>query len=193
MKENKTIEEGLEAYQAGRDKVKNGANTVNCNFRHFKTPEMTKEWEKGVKDEEIKSGENNIEENWEKEYYIKFQEKYPEFLTEEHDRIKDFIRNQIEQSRKEQHDKDMRKWEVMNKVNMDNALKAVNQAKKEGYIEGQCNQINEKVEVEMDNQLKKAKEEERALLREKIKNRDAQIMWEGDKYHKEKDILKILE
>lgn len=39
-------------YQAGYDCGKNGANTENCNFKWFDTPENTKEWERG-KEESI--------------------------------------------------------------------------------------------------------------------------------------------
>lgn len=36
------------AYEAGKDKRKNGANENNCNFRYFSTPRQTKAWEQGV-------------------------------------------------------------------------------------------------------------------------------------------------
>jgi len=35
------------AYEAGRDCALNGANTENCNFKWFATPESTAEWERG--------------------------------------------------------------------------------------------------------------------------------------------------
>jgi hypothetical protein len=35
------------AYAAGYDCGWNGANEKNCDFRFFRTPEMTREWEKG--------------------------------------------------------------------------------------------------------------------------------------------------
>ena len=41
-------EEIREAYEAGLDKHKNGANEINCNFRHFATKEQTKAWEQGA-------------------------------------------------------------------------------------------------------------------------------------------------
>ena len=34
-------------YEAGKDYAKNGANTVNCNFAIFSSPESTKAWEAG--------------------------------------------------------------------------------------------------------------------------------------------------
>lgn len=37
----------LEAYEYGRDYAANGANTTNCNFSIFSTPERTKAWEMG--------------------------------------------------------------------------------------------------------------------------------------------------
>ena len=40
------------AYDAGVDCARNGANTTNCDFRLFATPEMTKEWERGKRDGE---------------------------------------------------------------------------------------------------------------------------------------------
>ena len=47
-----TPQELKEAYKAGYDCGKNGANTVNCNFRYFSSPEKTKAWEQGKKDAE---------------------------------------------------------------------------------------------------------------------------------------------
>ena len=35
--------------QMGRDCALNGANTTNCNFRLFRSPEHTKAWERGNK------------------------------------------------------------------------------------------------------------------------------------------------
>lgn len=35
------------AYNFGYDCGKNGANTTNCNFSIFSTPENTKAWERG--------------------------------------------------------------------------------------------------------------------------------------------------
>lgn len=43
----------LEAYEAGRDCEANGANTENCNVRHFATAALTKAWEAG-KQAEVK-------------------------------------------------------------------------------------------------------------------------------------------
>lgn len=43
-------DEQMDAYEAGKDSVINGANTENCNFRIFSTPEKTKAWERGVAD-----------------------------------------------------------------------------------------------------------------------------------------------
>ena len=37
-------------YDAGRDCAINGANTDNCNFRWFSSPESTAEWERGKRD-----------------------------------------------------------------------------------------------------------------------------------------------
>jgi len=42
-----------EAYEAGKDKKENGANEINCNFRHFSTPEKTKAWEQGANGEPL--------------------------------------------------------------------------------------------------------------------------------------------
>ena len=39
-------------YQAGFDCGRNGPNTSNCDFRHFGTPEMTKDWEREKRDGE---------------------------------------------------------------------------------------------------------------------------------------------
>jgi len=36
-----------EAEKAGYDCGKNGANTTNCHFRLFASPELTKAWERG--------------------------------------------------------------------------------------------------------------------------------------------------
>ncbi len=41
-----------EAFAAGEDCVKNGANKKNCHFSIFATPELTKAWEAGKKDAE---------------------------------------------------------------------------------------------------------------------------------------------
>lgn len=38
-----------EAEQAGYDASKHGADTTNCNFRFFATPELTAAWERGHK------------------------------------------------------------------------------------------------------------------------------------------------
>ena len=38
-----------DAWLAGYDCEKNGANTQNCHFSFFSKPELTKEWEKGKK------------------------------------------------------------------------------------------------------------------------------------------------
>lgn len=35
------------AYEAGKDCALNGADTDNCNFKWFATPELLAEWEKG--------------------------------------------------------------------------------------------------------------------------------------------------
>lgn len=37
----------MSSYEAGRDCALNGANTNNCNFRYFATPESLAEWERG--------------------------------------------------------------------------------------------------------------------------------------------------
>ena len=34
-------------YEMGRDAKKNGASPINCHFSLFRTPEMTRAWEKG--------------------------------------------------------------------------------------------------------------------------------------------------
>lgn len=39
-------------YEAGFECGKNGANTTNCHFSFFSSPERTVEWEKGKKDGE---------------------------------------------------------------------------------------------------------------------------------------------
>lgn len=36
-----------EAYDSGVDCAKNGANTKNCNFIIFSSPEMSKAWQEG--------------------------------------------------------------------------------------------------------------------------------------------------
>ena len=41
-------QEILEAYQAGQDKLRNGANEENCNFRFFSSHQKTKAWEFGA-------------------------------------------------------------------------------------------------------------------------------------------------
>lgn len=41
-----------DAYDAGFDCGLNGPNTDNCDFRLFRTPEMTKAWEIGKRDGE---------------------------------------------------------------------------------------------------------------------------------------------
>lgn len=38
------------AYRMGRDAALNGANTKNCHFTLFATPEMTAGWERGNRD-----------------------------------------------------------------------------------------------------------------------------------------------
>lgn len=38
-----------QAFDFGYDAGKNGANTTNCNFAIFSTPEKTKAWERGKK------------------------------------------------------------------------------------------------------------------------------------------------
>lgn len=43
-------EELKEAYEAGIDYAKNGANENNCNFSLFSSKEKTKAWEQGVDD-----------------------------------------------------------------------------------------------------------------------------------------------
>lgn len=44
-------------YKLGYDCGLNGANTTNCDFRIFSTPENTKEWERGNKDGEMAKSE----------------------------------------------------------------------------------------------------------------------------------------
>lgn len=52
-----------EAYALGYSCGMNGANTTNCNFRAFSTPENTRAWERGKKDaEEIKDGVKKLNE-----------------------------------------------------------------------------------------------------------------------------------
>jgi hypothetical protein len=41
-----------DAYAAGYDCGMYGPNTANCDFRWFRSPEMTKDWERGKKDGE---------------------------------------------------------------------------------------------------------------------------------------------
>lgn len=41
-------------YEAGYDSVINGADSNNCNFKWFNTPENTQEWERGVKEAKAK-------------------------------------------------------------------------------------------------------------------------------------------
>jgi hypothetical protein len=41
------------AYDAGVDCAKNGANTTNCHFTIFATPELTAAWERGKTDAEF--------------------------------------------------------------------------------------------------------------------------------------------
>lgn len=38
------------AYDMGYDCGLNGANTTNCDFRNFSSPEFTQEWERGQRD-----------------------------------------------------------------------------------------------------------------------------------------------
>ncbi len=45
------MKESLE-YKAGYNCGKNGANTINCYFEFFSTPEKTKEWERSKTDAE---------------------------------------------------------------------------------------------------------------------------------------------
>ncbi len=42
-----------EAYDWGKDCAINGANKVNCNFKIFSSPELTKAWESGKKENKI--------------------------------------------------------------------------------------------------------------------------------------------
>jgi hypothetical protein len=39
-----------DAYAAGRDAARNGANTENCHFSNFATRELTQAWERGKAD-----------------------------------------------------------------------------------------------------------------------------------------------
>ena len=41
------------AYDMGKDCALKGANTTNCHFSIFSTPEKTKAWEQGKKDGEV--------------------------------------------------------------------------------------------------------------------------------------------
>ncbi len=41
-----------EAFELGKDYAKNGANTTNCNFSIFATPQLKDAWEKGSKQKE---------------------------------------------------------------------------------------------------------------------------------------------
>lgn len=47
-----------EAYEAGYDCAINGANTDNCNFKHFATLEHTKSWELGNRNGKGKNNGN---------------------------------------------------------------------------------------------------------------------------------------
>lgn len=40
------------AYAAGHDAGKHGPSVFNCDYRHFATPALTAEWERGKKDAE---------------------------------------------------------------------------------------------------------------------------------------------
>lgn len=56
----KTMRKNIrDAYLAGQDKRKNGANTTNCNFRHFATQDQTRAWEAGEKGEPLPEFLNN--------------------------------------------------------------------------------------------------------------------------------------
>lgn len=48
-----------EAFRAGYDCAVNGADTVNCHFRFFATPDLTRAWENGKRrgEESTKNGE----------------------------------------------------------------------------------------------------------------------------------------
>lgn len=46
-----------DAYDAGYDCGKNGANTHNCHFSFFSSPSLTKEWERGKSDAEKQTGQ----------------------------------------------------------------------------------------------------------------------------------------
>ncbi len=52
MKAIKQPAEFRDAYSAGYDCGMYGPNTRNCHFGWFRTPEMTKDWERGKKDGE---------------------------------------------------------------------------------------------------------------------------------------------
>ena len=41
-----------EAYQAGRDGVDHGSNEINSHVRFFRSPELTRAWERGKRDAE---------------------------------------------------------------------------------------------------------------------------------------------
>ncbi len=49
---NRKIVSEKYAFDMGVDCARNGANEKNCHFSIFSTPENTKAWEKGKKDEE---------------------------------------------------------------------------------------------------------------------------------------------
>jgi len=65
------------AYKMGYDRQKNGANTTNCHFMIFSSPENTRAWEKGQRDAKIVEGEKTKEKfNKEYEQCLKQGERY---------------------------------------------------------------------------------------------------------------------
>lgn len=47
LAEHGFLETEKRAFEAGYDAAVHGSNTINCHFRHFRSPELTRAWEKG--------------------------------------------------------------------------------------------------------------------------------------------------
>lgn len=47
-------------YEAGYDSVVSGANTTNCSYAWFNTPERTAEWERGVREAKARLQERSV-------------------------------------------------------------------------------------------------------------------------------------
>jgi len=55
-------DEGMqEAYEQGLDSGLNGANTTNCHFRLFSSPDKTRAWERGNHAGKIKKGKGLLQ------------------------------------------------------------------------------------------------------------------------------------